>query len=185
MITAVAPRAAVPWRSDPSGWQALSSGVLTVAPCRACCVNLYVCMYKVSILGVFECFYNCITLLVFSCLFCFRFRIKVVPRCRMRDQYQAGPQVAVLSSTVELRHTHSSTQRNHLVRRSRLQNKYTVTVTVTVTCQPEVSERLQGLGLVVHIPSGCVAKINIPPGRERERDRQGLVRWCAHVCLHT
>ncbi len=40
-------------------------------------VNLYVCMYKVSILGVFEYFYHCITLLVFSCLFCFWFLIKV------------------------------------------------------------------------------------------------------------
>ncbi len=29
--------------------------VLTVAPC-ACCVNLYVCMYKVIIFGLFECF---------------------------------------------------------------------------------------------------------------------------------
>jgi hypothetical protein len=38
-----------------SGWRALSFGVLAVAP-RACCVNLYVCMYKVIILGVFEYF---------------------------------------------------------------------------------------------------------------------------------
>ena len=35
--------------------QPFGSGVLTVAPC-ACCVSLYVCMYKVSILGVFEYF---------------------------------------------------------------------------------------------------------------------------------
>jgi hypothetical protein len=53
----------------------LSSGVLTVAPC-ACCVNLYVCMYNVSILRVFPYFYHCITLLVFSCLCCFCFLIK-------------------------------------------------------------------------------------------------------------
>jgi hypothetical protein len=39
-----------------------------MAPC-ACCVNLYVRMYKVIILGVFQYFYHCITLLVFSCLF--------------------------------------------------------------------------------------------------------------------
>ena len=38
-----------------SGWRALSSRVLTVAPCT-CCVNLYVCMYKVSILAVFQYF---------------------------------------------------------------------------------------------------------------------------------
>jgi hypothetical protein len=37
---------------------------------------LYVCMYKVSIFGVFEYFYRCITLLVFSCLFCFCFLVK-------------------------------------------------------------------------------------------------------------
>ncbi len=48
----------------------------TYLPC-ACCVNLYVCMYKVSILGVFQYFYHCLTLLVFSCLFCFWFLIKV------------------------------------------------------------------------------------------------------------
>ncbi len=43
-----------------------------MAPC-ACCVNLYVCMYNVSILRVFPYFYHCINLLVFSCLFCFCF----------------------------------------------------------------------------------------------------------------
>ncbi len=53
--------------SDLRGWRALSSGVLTVAPC-ACCVNLYVCMYNVRILRVFPYFYHCLTLLVFSCL---------------------------------------------------------------------------------------------------------------------
>ncbi len=34
----------------------------------------------------------------------------------------------------------------------------------------------EGSGLVVHIPSGCVAKINI---RDRDRDRV-----CLHVCSH-
>ncbi len=62
------------WGSDLRGWRALSSGVLTVAPC-ACCVNLYVCMYNVRILQVFPYFYHCITSLVFSCLFCFCFLI--------------------------------------------------------------------------------------------------------------
>jgi hypothetical protein len=56
------------WGSDLRGWRALSSGVLTVAPC-ACCVNLYVCMYNVRILRVFPYFYHCLILLVFSCLF--------------------------------------------------------------------------------------------------------------------
>ncbi len=47
--------------SDLSCWWALSSRVLTVAPCT-CCVNLYVCMYKVSILGVFEYFFITVSL---------------------------------------------------------------------------------------------------------------------------
>jgi hypothetical protein len=38
-----------------AGEHLLSSRVLTVAPC-ACCVNFHVCMYKVSILGVFQYF---------------------------------------------------------------------------------------------------------------------------------
>ncbi len=37
------------------GWQTLICRVLTLAPC-ACCVNLYVCMHKVILLGVFEYF---------------------------------------------------------------------------------------------------------------------------------
>jgi hypothetical protein len=38
----------------------------------------------------------------------------------------------------------------------------TVTVTITVTPGPCASASLGGLGLVDHVPSGCVAKINIP-----------------------
>jgi hypothetical protein len=53
-----------------------SYGDTQYAASAKCCVNLYVCMYKVSILGVFEYFYPCITLFVFSCLFCFCFLIK-------------------------------------------------------------------------------------------------------------
>jgi hypothetical protein len=64
------------WHVDPTRYgDQTFSGVLTVAPCT-CCVNLHVCMYEVSILGVFEYFYHCITLLVFSCLLCFCFLIK-------------------------------------------------------------------------------------------------------------
>ncbi len=64
-------------RSDFRGWQALSSGILTVAPC-ACCVNLcvYVCTKSIY-LESWSNFYHCITLFVFSCLFCFGFLINV------------------------------------------------------------------------------------------------------------
>jgi hypothetical protein len=51
------------WRSDLRGWRALSSGVLTVAPC-ACCVNLYICMYNVntSSLSVFLSLYHFVSI---------------------------------------------------------------------------------------------------------------------------
>jgi hypothetical protein len=54
---------------DLVGWQALICRFLTVAPC-ACCVNLCVCMYKMSIFGVFE-YFQSLSLYHFVSIFLF------------------------------------------------------------------------------------------------------------------
>ncbi len=63
------------WRPDLIGWRALSSRFLKKALCT-CCVNPYVCLYKVSILGVFEYFsslYHFVSLFLSQSLFRFWF----------------------------------------------------------------------------------------------------------------
>jgi hypothetical protein len=117
---------------------------------------MYVCTYNVRILRVFPYFHHCITLLVFSCLFCFCFLIKLrhsaFGSSGLLLVAQEGPGAASVAlralgcslfgpSTVFLRLIVPTRYRVHLGSEPDTvmdwrENKYSVTVTVTVNTFP-------------------------------------------------